>query len=322
MKIVFMGTPEFAVPCLEACIGFNGAEVAAVFTQPDRPSGRGNKLTPPPVKVAAERVGIPVYQPEKIRSSDAIEILKSLRPDLIVVVAYGQILSREILELPVLGCINVHASLLPKLRGASPIQWSIVSGETQTGVTTMKMSTGLDEGDMLFKETVELTATVTGGELHDHLMSIGASVLTKTLEAIKENNLKPEPQDHELSTYAPKIDKKMAEIDWYKTAEEISALVRGFDPWPAGVTSYGETRLKLFKPEVVKLSRLSEEQPGVILDVSRDSFTVKAGQDAVRFWEVQAPGSRRMKVSDYLLGHRLVPGDCLGCPKSAQDVSR
>lgn len=315
MKIVFMGTPEFAVPCLEACISFEGADVFAVFTQPDRPSGRGNKLTPPPVKVAAARAGIPVYQPERIKSSEAMETLKELQPDLIVVVAYGQILSQEILELPVHGCINVHASLLPKLRGASPIQWSIVSGETETGVTTMKMSAGLDEGDMLFKEAVELTATVTGGELHDQLMQIGAAVLNKTLEAIRDNCLSPEPQVHELSTYAPKIEKKMAVIDWERTADEISAQVRGFDPWPAAVTSYGEIRLKLFKPVVVRLSRdviSAEAKPGTILDVSKDCFTVKTGQDAVRFYEIQAPGSRRMKVSDYLLGHRLGIGDCLG----------
>lgn len=315
MKIVFMGTPEFAVPCLEACLRFEAAEVAAVFTQPDRPKGRGNKLTAPPVKVAAEQAGIPVYQPERIRSIEAVETLKALRPDLIVVVAYGQILSREILDLPLHGCINVHASLLPKLRGASPIQWSIVSGETETGVTTMKMNTGLDEGDMLLKESLELTSEVTGGELHDQLMTMGASVLTKTLEAIRGGCLVPEPQTHELSTYAPKIDKKMAEIDWLKTAEEISAQVRGFDPWPAGTTSYGNVRLKLFKPEVVRLGQnavMSEAKPGIILEVGRDCFTVKAGQDAVRFYEIQAPGSRRMKVSDYLLGHSLNEGDALG----------
>jgi len=315
MKIVFMGTPEFAVPCLEACIDFEDAEVTAVFTQPDRPSGRGNKLTPPPVKVAAVRAGIPVYQPERIKSSEAMEILKALQPDLIVVVAYGQILSQEILELPDHGCINVHASLLPRLRGASPIQWSIVSGETETGVTIMKMSAGLDEGDMLFKEAVELTATVTGGELHDQLMEVGAAVLTKTLEAIRENGLSPEPQVHELSKYAPKIDKKMAEIDWHRTADEISAQARGFDPWPAAVTTYGDVRLKLFKPVVIKLSQddeFSEAKPGTIIDVSRDCFTVKTGQNAVRFYEIQAPGSRRMKVSDYLLGHRLDIGARLG----------
>ncbi|SCZ76964.1 methionyl-tRNA formyltransferase [Acidaminobacter hydrogenoformans] len=313
MKIVFMGTPEFAVPCLETCIHFEGAQVIGVFTQPDRPKGRGNKLTPPPVKAAAQKEDIPVYQPEKIKSAQAMEILKGLNPDLIVVVAYGQILSQEILDLPAYGCINVHASLLPKLRGASPIQWAIVSGENETGVTTMKMSAGLDEGDMLHKQSLKLSDTITGGALHDLLMQMGANVLKETLEGIVKGSLTPVPQDHKLSTYAPKIEKRMAEIDWERTAEEISALVRGFDPWPAGLTSLGEVKLKVFTPEVVREDSLKsmavQAEPGVLIDVDRVSFTVKAGRGAVRFFEIQAPGARRMKVSDYLLGHSLKAGD-------------
>ena len=314
MRIVFMGTPEFAVPCLNACLNFKSAEVVGVFTQPDRPKGRGNKMTPPPVKVAALEAGIPVFQPEKIKSEAALKDLRLLRPDLIVVVAYGQLLSQEILDLPLNGCINVHASLLPKLRGASPIQWAIVSGESHTGVTTMKMSAGLDEGDMLVKESVDLSEAITGGELHDLLMDLGASALTRTLEGIVEGNLKPEPQAHDLATYAPKIVKSMAEIDWRKTASEISALVRGFDPWPAGTTSLGQLKLKLFSPEVVPVregNSASQTEPGMIMEVARDSFTVRAGQNAVRFYEIQAPGSRRMKVSEYLLGHRLTAGERL-----------
>jgi methionyl-tRNA formyltransferase len=313
MKIVYMGTPEFAVPCLETLVRSEGVEVTGVFTQPDRPKGRGNKLTPPPVKVAAQKAGIPVFQPEKIKSEEALATLRNLEPDLIVVVAYGQILSQEILNLPVKGCINVHASLLPKLRGASPIQWAIVSGERETGVTTMKMNTGLDEGDMLLKDSLKLSEDITGGALHDLLMEMGAKVLKETLTCLMEGTLKPEPQDHALATYAPKIEKKMAEIDWRNSAEEISALVRGFDPWPAGLTSLGAVKLKLFAPEVVNDDELNptavETEPGTLIDVDRVSFTVKAGRGAVRFFEIQAPGARRMKVSDYLLGHSLKQGD-------------
>jgi methionyl-tRNA formyltransferase len=311
IRLVFMGTPDFAVASLEACLQFEQGQVVGVFTQPDRPKGRGNRLSPPPVKVAAETASIPVYQPEKIRSAEAIQVLRGLQPDLIVVVAYGQILPKEILEMPQYGCINVHASLLPKLRGASPIQWSIVSGETATGVTTMKMSEGLDEGDMLIQRGLQLSDSVTGRELHDQLMGIGAEVLIETLEACLANQLHPITQDHAQATYAPKIDKKMAEIDWQRTAKEISAQIRGFDPWPAGVTTLGEHKLKLFKPQVLAWPQ-DEWEPGVIVDVGRDSFVVKAGLDAVKITEIQAPGSRRMKVSEYLLGHRLSIGERLG----------
>ena len=313
MKIVYMGPPEFAVPCLETIVQSEGVQVAGVFTQPDRPKGRGNKLTPPPVKVAALKAGIPVFQPEKIKSEEALATLRTLNPDLIVVVAYGQLLSQEILSLPAHGCINVHASLLPKLRGASPIQWAIVSGESQTGVTTMKMSTGLDEGDMLLKDSLKLSEDITGGQLHDLLMEMGAKVLKETLTRLMEGTLKPEQQDHALATYAPKIEKKMADIDWRNSAEKISAMVRGFDPWPAGQAVLDTVKLKLFSPVVVRDDELKpstvQAEPGTLIEVDRVSFTVKAGSGAVRFFGIQSPGSRRMKVSDYLLGHSLIKGD-------------
>lgn len=315
MRIVFMGTPEFAVPSLKACLAFPDAQIVGVFTQPDRPKGRGNKLTPPPVKVAALEAGLQVFQPERIKAPEAYSQLTALAPDLIVVVAYGQLLNQDILSLPKYGCINVHASLLPKLRGASPIQWSIVSGERFTGVTTMKMSLGLDEGEMLVRESVEITETMTGGELHDRLMALGAKVLTKTLEECLEGVLRPVPQDHALATYAPKIEKKMSEIDWRWPADRISAMVRGFDPWPAAVTTLGNLKLKLFQPQVVETgtSDLGDlAAPGTLLEVTRDSFTVKAGENAVKFYEIQAPGSRRMAVKAYLLGHALEEGDCFG----------
>lgn len=308
LKIVFMGTPEFAVPSLEACLNFERAEVAAVFTQPDRPKGRGKKLTEPPVKARALRSGIPVYQPDRIKSNASVEILRKIAPDLIVVVAYGQLLSEEILRLPVYGCINVHASLLPKLRGASPIQWSIVSGEKKTGITTMQMDLGLDEGDILLQKEIELSKTITGGALHDLLMVLGAEILTETLTACLDGMLNPIPQDHDSASYAPKIEKRMAEINWFLTAEEISAQMRGFDPWPACITTIGEMPIKLFRPEIISDHNAQMGLPGTIVSIERDSFVVATGKGLLRVKELQMPGSRRMSVSDYLLGHTLLRG--------------
>jgi methionyl-tRNA formyltransferase len=307
-----MGTPEFAVPSLNACLDFDQGEVVAVFTQPDRPKGRGHKLTPPPIKVRAQEMQLPVYQPERIRSQEAVEALRALLPDLIVVVAYGQILSKEILKLPKYGCLNVHASLLPRLRGASPIQWSIASGEKTTGITTMQMDTGLDEGDILLQRSVAISETMTGGALHDVLMQMGAELLTQTLSACVNDTLKPEPQANEQATYAPKIEKSMAEIDWTRSAQEISAQLRGFDPWPACITTLGEIRVKLFQPEVLAADISTEAIPGTVTSVDRDGIVVATGQGLIRIKEIQSPGSRRMRFADYLSGHHVHIGDRLG----------
>ena len=226
-RVIFMGTPDFAVPCLARLVEIS--DVVAVVTQPDRPKGRGQKLLPPPVKVFAQEHGIAVYQPVRVKAPDFVDVLRGLAPDLIVVVAFGQILSKEILSLPPLGCINVHASLLPRYRGAAPMQWAIVRGEKETGVTTMFMDEGLDTGDMLIRETLPITQAMTAAELHDAMMKLGADVLEKTLFSLSEGTLKRTPQDDALSTYAPLLDKEVGRIDWKKPAQEIHDLVRGLN---------------------------------------------------------------------------------------------
>lgn len=303
MKILFMGTPDFAVPCLEVCHQFG--EVVGVVTQPDRPKGRGKKLTPPPVKEKAEALGLPILQPEKVKTIEATQAIEALKPDLIIVVAYGQLLSQRILDIPQYGCINVHASLLPKLRGASPINWSIVSGETETGVTTMYMSLGLDEGDMIHKMAIPIEATTTAGELHDQLMALGGEVLKMTLAAIAEQNCPRTPQG-DVSTYAPILKKEMGKIDWQKDAQAISALIRGFDPWPVAYTTYEEVVMKLYEPVVVSLE--SQKAPGTILKADKEGMLVQTGKDAILIKSIQMPNGKRLPVSSYILGHALAVG--------------
>lgn len=308
MKIVFMGTPDFAVPCLEVC--HKMGQVVGVFTQPDRPKGRGKKLAPPPVKEKALAFGLEVFQPEKIKTADAVTCLKALSPDLIIVVAYGQILSNEILALPPEGCINVHASLLPKLRGASPINWSIVTGEEKTGVTTMYMSQGLDEGDMLCKIEVEIGADTTAGQLHDLLMEKGSLVLEETIEKVKSGTVVRTPQDHGISNYAPILKREMGCVDWEKTAREISCLVRGFDPWPVAYTSYEGQTMKLFSPQVGEGK--GEKEPGTILSVDKKGMLVQTGEGTLLIKDIQMPNGKRMAISSYILGNELVVGTILG----------
>lgn len=307
MRIVFMGTPEFAVPCLDIC--HEMGEVVLVVTQPDRPKGRGKKLAPPPVKERAEALGLEVFQPERVKHEEPTALLESLKPDLIVVVAYGQILSKRILDIPKLGCINVHASLLPKLRGASPINWAIVSGETETGVTTMYMSEGLDEGDMIDKLSLEITETMTAGELHDQLMTLGSQVLRTTLEGFKSGTVVRTPQDSSQTNYAPILKKEMAKVDWSQSSDVISCLIRGFDPWPVAHTSYEDQTMKLFDP--VKEPSLSTAAPGTILEVGKKGILVKTGDQALRIGSIQMPNGKKMKVADYVLGHELITGTIL-----------
>ena len=305
MKIVFMGTPDFAVPCLDVLIQ-NGYQVTGVFTQPDKPKGRGYKLTPPPVKELALQYEIPVFQPVTLKDGEALEQLKSCEPDLIIVVAYGKILPKAILELSPLGCINVHASLLPKYRGAGPIQWSVLNGEAETGVTTMYMAEGLDTGDMLERISTPIGENETADHLHDRLSQLGAKVLLSTVQKAQRGELKPEPQDDSLSCYAPMLTKELSLIDFHKSASEVHNLIRGLSSWPAAHTFYDGKRLKVYE------SRLREEKgaPGELLDDKH--FVVACGQGAVQFISVQYEGSKRMPAEDFLRGKHLKKGQILG----------
>ena len=309
MKIVFMGTPDFAVPCLRT-LAESAHEVAAVFTQPDKPKGRGYKLIPTPVKAAAAEYDIPVYQPLSLRkgedAEESMRVLREIAPDLIVVTAYGQILPKEILELPKYGCINIHASLLPKYRGAAPINWVLLNGEKETGVTSMQMSEGLDTGDMLIKRAAEIGENETYEELYARLSAMGGEVLAETIEAIGKGALKPEVQDDSLSCYSPMIRKEMSALDFSKSAAEVHNTIRGV----TGFAMLEGKRLKVFRSEIAQGSFDGAEN-GAIVDTA--SFTVKCGDGkAVIFREVQPEGKKRMKTEDFLRGKKLVKGDILG----------
>ena len=298
-RVIFMGTPDFAVPCLARLVEIS--DVVAVVTQPDRPKGRGQKLLPPPVKVFAQEHGIAVYQPVRVKATDFVDVLRGLAPDLIVVVAFGQILSKEILSLPPLGCINVHASLLPRYRGAAPMQWAIVRGEKETGVTTMFMDEGLDTGDMLLREKLPITQGMTAAELHDEMMRLGADVLEKTLFSLSEGTLKRTPQDDALSTYAPLLDKEVGRIDWKKSAQEIHDLVRGLNSWPGAYTMLEGQKFKIWR------TRLAEgtAEPGEIVSVTKQGLLVGTGEGMLEILEVQAPSKKKMAAGDYVRGHGL-----------------
>ena len=306
LRIVFMGTPDFAVPCLQTLLE-SPHSVVGVFTQPDKPQGRKMVLTPPPVKVLAAENGVPVFQPEKMKDPATLEQLKALNPDLIVVVAYGRILPRAVLELPRYGCINVHASLLPKYRGAAPIQWAILDGETETGVTIMQMDAGLDTGDMLLTSETPVGARETAGELFDRLAQSGAELLTETLVRLDE--ITPRPQNDAESCYAHMLDKKMAVIDWSKSARELDCLVRGLNPWPIALTSLAGERLKIYAAEPAD----GCGEPGMVLEADpKKGLTVACGEGALTLTEIQLVGGRRMKATDFLRGHAVEKGSRLG----------
>ncbi|MDP4180204.1 MAG: methionyl-tRNA formyltransferase [Bacillota bacterium] len=310
MKIVFMGTPEFAIPSLKALVEEN-YHIAAVVTQPDKPKGRGNKLTPPPVKVFAEEKGIMVIQPEKIRTGEFYNALKALEPDLFVTVAYGRILPKDILDLPPLGCINVHGSLLPKYRGAAPIQWSVINGETKAGITTMYTDVGMDTGDMLLKREVEIPVDMTAGELHDVLSVVGADVLKETLLQLKEGALKREKQVEEDSTNAPIIKKEIGEINWNKSARDIHNLVRGANPWPGAFTVFNGGKLRIWKTCVLD-SENHKLKPGTILKSDKSGMVAACGEGLIKIMEIQPESGRRMTVEEYLCGHKINEGEVIG----------
>lgn len=307
MKIVFMGTPEFAVPCLRA-LAESEHETAAVFTQPDKPKGRGYKLIPTPVKAAAEEYGIPVYQPLSLRKGEdaeqAMKILNDIAPDLIAVTAYGQILPKEILELPKYGCINIHASLLPEYRGAAPINWVLLNGEKVTGVTSMQMSEGLDTGDMLIKESVDIGENETYSELYSRLSAIGGRVLIETIKGLEQGTLIPEKQDDALSCYSPMIKKEMSSLDFSKSAEELHNIIRGI----TGFTIMGGKRLKVFASEISH--NIAQGEAGTIADAGK--FAVSCGEGVIIFNEIQLEGGKRMKTADFLRGRKLIKGEKLG----------
>ncbi|MCR5111985.1 MAG: methionyl-tRNA formyltransferase [Ruminococcus sp.] len=310
MKIVFMGSPEFSVPCLKV-LAESKHEVAAVFTQPDKARGRrGNQLVPTAVKAAALEYGYDVYQPLSLRKGEdaenAMKILNDIAPDLIVVTAYGQILPKEVLELPEHGCINIHASILPKYRGAAPINWVILNGETETGVTSMQMGEGLDTGDMLIKKTTDIGENETYEELYARLSVMGGEVLAETLEAVENGTLSPEPQDDSLSCYSPMIRKEMSALDFSKSAAEVHNTIRGV----TGFTMLDGKRLKVFRSEIS--DNIAPDAPnGSIVDEKR--FAVKCGDGkAVIFTEVQPEGKKRMASADFLRGKKLTKGEILG----------
>ena len=303
-----MGTPEFSVPSLERLI--KEYDVVGVFTQPDRPKGRGQKVQFTPVKEIALKHNIPVFQPERLRKDNqSIESLRKLNPDVIVVIAYGQILPKEVLEIPVHGCINVHASLLPRLRGAAPINWAIINGYTRTGITTMLMDEGLDTGDMLLKEEIDILEGETAGELHDRLMILGADVLIKTLKALESGQLKPEKQDDSMSTYAPMLKKELGRINWDKNAKDIYNLIRGVTPWPGAYCYYKGTMIKIWKAD--KIDEGDRSNPGEILKVSREGIEVACRKGSIIIKELQEVGGKRMNVAAYLNGHNLKSGEKL-----------
>ncbi len=306
MRIVFMGTPDFAVPCLERLLA-DGHQVAGVFTQPDKPKGRGHHLQPPPVKELALARGLPVYQPATLRDGQALETLRALAPQLAVVVAYGKILPPALLAVPPLGCINVHGSLLPRWRGAAPIQWSVLSGDRQAGVTTMYLAEGMDTGDMILRRSTPVGPQETSGQLYERLAELGAQLLGETVELIAQGRAPRTPQQEEEATYAPMLTKELAAIDFMKPAAQVHNLVRGMNPWPVAHTLLEGQPLKVYA------ARLSEGSgaPGQVLE-SRGRLVVACGQGAVELLELQAQGKKRMAAADYLRGHPLAPGTVLG----------
>lgn len=311
MKIIFMGTPDFAVPSLEMLVS-EGYEVVAAVTQPDKPKGRGNKLTAPPVKEFAIKSGIQVLQPAKIKTSEFVEQIRELQPDLLITAAYGKILSKELLEVPVLGCINVHGSLLPAYRGAAPINWAVINGEEKTGITTMFTDVGLDTGDMLLKRELAIGPDMTVGELHDKMAVLGAQVLRDTLSELKKGTLKRIPQDDSVSTYAPMMNKELGLIDWSKKASEIHNLVRGTDPWPGAYTLLEGNRMRVWKTALTKESADSSQENGRILKVYDQGILVKCSDENLLLLEVQFDSSRRMSVKEYIRGHEIKTGETLG----------
>lgn len=308
LNIVYMGTPDFAVPALESIISA-GHTVKAVFAQPDKPAGRGYKLCAPPVKVCAKKHGIPVYQPDRLRDSDAEAVIKRINPDIIVVAAYGQILPESILSLPRLGCVNIHASLLPKLRGAAPIQWAIYNGDKVTGITTMKMAKGLDTGDILEQISTEIGESETADSLHDRLAMLGSELILSTLDKMENGSIIPRPQSEDY-TYAPLIKKSMGEIDFSRTAREIYDMIRAFTPWPSAFTMLNGRRIKVIEAAVS--DKITDLPAGTVCNADKAVSVACSGGSVIDFTVIQPEGSGKMTAEAFLRGHNLAAGTLLG----------
>ncbi|MDO5586823.1 MAG: methionyl-tRNA formyltransferase [Clostridia bacterium] len=300
MKILFMGTPDFAVPCLDILVS-NGFDVCGAVTQPDKPKGRGHKLTPPPVKEYAISKNIPVYQPQTLKDGEFEKVLDELKPQLIAVVAYGKILPEYILGFPEYGCVNVHGSVLPKYRGAAPIQWAIINGDKTTGVTTQYMKMGVDTGDIIFTDETEILPDETYGELYTRLSQSGAKLLLKTVNAIKDGTAPRTEQDESEATHAPMLTKETGHIDWTKSADEVLSLIRGTNPWPMSYAMYGDEMMKVFG---VKKGSGFDAPPGKIRIVNK-KLEISCGKDSVVVDEIQFKGGKRMTVASYLNGHDI-----------------
>ena len=310
MRIVFMGTPDFAVPSLRALLE-HGYDVVGAVCQPDRPKGRGTRMTACPVKEAALAAGIPVFQPERIKRPESVQALREMKPDLCVTAAFGQLLSQEILDIPPMGTVNVHASLLPRHRGSAPVNWSIIMGDSVTGVTTMFTDRGMDTGDMLLKEETPIGERETAGELTDRLAQMGAGLLIRTLRAMQDGTLPRTPQDPAEATVEPKMDKALGRIDWTKSAREIDRLVRGVTPWPGAYTTDGAQTIKVFA--VTPRTSAPSGAPGEIVCAdAKGGLVVSCGDCDVELGEIQMPGAKRMSARDYLRGHAMETGVCLG----------
>ncbi len=316
MRVIFMGTPDFAVPVLEAIIQA-GHTVIGVYTQPDKPKGRGKSMQYTPVKEKALEHQIPVYQPARVREPEVIEEIRNLKPDIIIVVAFGQILPEELLAIPPYGCVNVHASLLPKYRGAAPIQRVIMDGEKESGVTTMYMAKGLDTGDMIEQLVVPIDAKETGGSYHDKLAEAGARLCISTMEKIEAGTAPRIPQDDSRSCYAHMLKKSMGELDFEQPAEVLERLVRGLNPWPSAYTQLQGKNLKIYEADVVEIPENQQREPGMIIAVDKKSFTIQCNPGGLRVTQLQLEGKKRMNTDAFLLGFTVEEG--MRCGKQTQE---
>ena len=307
-NLIFMGTPDFAVPSLKALFE-NGYNVLMVVTQPDRPKGRGRKVIPPPVKEAAQSFGYDVIQPVSIKDKDFFDTIVRLKPDIFIVVAYGHILPRNILAIPKTGVINLHASLLPKYRGSAPIQWAIINGEKETGVTTMLLDEGMDTGDILLSSKAKITKVDTSATLHDRLSVLGADLLIKTLKAFENNDINPIAQDHTNATYAPLLKKGDGRIVWEKTAEYIASFIRGVTPWPGAFTFQDNKRLKIFSAKPISVE--VNESPGTVVKGFPDELRIATGKGVLAVIEIQGASGKRLLIKDFLMGNQMPPGTVL-----------
>lgn len=313
MRVIFMGTPDIAVQPLLALAKEH--EVVLAVSQPDKPKGRGGKMQPTPVKEAAMELGIPVYQPKRIRDEACIEELRTYQADVMVIIAFGQIIPKEILEMTPYGCINIHASLLPKYRGAAPIQWAVINGEEVSGVTTMQMDEGLDTGDMLLKEEIVLDEKETGGSLYDKIAAKGAALGLKTLRELEAGTITPKKQPEESPTpYARMLDKALGNIDWEASAVTIERLIRGLNPWPSAYTDWDGKVMKIWQAEVLReenAESLTDPVPGTVVRVEKDSFSVQTGEGLLKVTELQIPGKKRMEAGAFLRGYSIRTGEIL-----------